>query len=64
MPSTDEPRTSPYPIEVVIGLLFISIVVGIVAWDEVVAMVFFVLLTVIYLLYRILRTLELIATKL
>lgn len=64
MPSTDEPRTSLYPAEVVFGLLFISIIVGIVAWDEVVAMVFFVLLTVIYLLYRILRTLELIATKL
>ena len=64
MPSIDEPRTSLYPVEVVFGLLFISIIVGIVAWDEVVAMVFFVLLTVIYLLYRILRTLELIATKL
>ena len=64
MPSADDPRTSLYPIEVVFGLLVISIIVGIVAWDEVVAMVFFVLLTVIYLLYRILRTLELIATKL
>lgn len=64
MPSEEESRTTVYPIEVLLGLLFISIVVGIVAWDEIVAIFFFALLTVVYLLYRILRTLELIATKL
>lgn len=63
MPSTDEPRTAPYPVEVLVGLSFISIVVGIVAWDEVVAIFFFALLTIIYLLYRILRAVELIAAK-
>lgn len=64
MPSTEDARPALYPIEVLLGLLFLSIVVGIVAWDEVVAIFFFGLLTVIYLLYRILRAVELIATKL
>lgn len=64
MPSTEETRTSLYPIEVVLGLLFLSIVVGIIAWDEIVAIFFFALLLIIYLLYRILRAVELIAAKL
>lgn len=41
MPSTDEVRTLPFPIEVLLGLLFLSIVVEIVAWDEVDAIFFF-----------------------
>lgn len=64
MPYTAESRTTVYPIEVLLGLLFISIIGELVARDENVVIFFFAFLPIIYPLYRILRTVELIAAKL
>lgn len=64
MPSTEEPLRTEYPSEVIVGILFIGILAGLIVEDFVVAMLFTVLASITYLLYRILRTLELIVAKL
>ncbi|MFT4882743.1 MAG: hypothetical protein ACI8U4_000237 [Natronomonas sp.] len=64
MPSTEEPTRTEYPSEVVVGILSVAILAGLIAEDIVIAMLFTVLASIAYLLYRILRTLELIVTKL
>jgi fucose permease len=52
------------PAETAVGVALISLVAGVIADDVVVAMVVFLLTLVVYLLYRILRAVELIAAKL
>lgn len=55
---------SEYPGETIVGTLFIGILAGLIAQDVIVAMFFTDLASIAYLLYRIFRTLELIASKL
>jgi hypothetical protein len=64
MPSTEESIRTEYPSETFVGILFVGLLAGLIAEDIVVAMLFTVLASIAYLLYRILRTLELIVTKL
>ncbi|MFO7927280.1 MAG: hypothetical protein ACQET5_10170 [Halobacteriota archaeon] len=64
MPSRPRLMTNGMPAETAIGVVLISLVAGIVANDVVVSMVVFFLTLTVYLLYRILRAVELIAAKL
>jgi hypothetical protein len=64
MPSIEVQDPVEYPTEIIVGILFIGILAGLIADDVVVAMLFTGLASIAYLLYRILRTLQLIATKL
>lgn len=63
MPSTQEAVRNEYPVETVIGLASVGIFAGLLAEDAIVGMLFFALALLVYLLYRILRAVELIATK-
>jgi hypothetical protein len=62
MPS--ETSTAEYPIEIGIGLVIVGTTAGVLAGDAVVGLGVLLLAAIAYLLYRILRTLELIAAKL
>jgi hypothetical protein len=63
MPST-ETAPAEYPIEVVIGIAILGITAGVSAGDAIVGLGVVLLVTIAYLLFRILRTLELIAATL
>jgi hypothetical protein len=63
MPST-ETAPAEYPIEVVVGIVILGITAGVFAGDAIVGLGVVLLATIAYLLFRILRTLELIAANL
>ena len=64
MPSAQSPTTDGLPIETAVGLTIVGVMTGALAGDPAVGLFSFIILLAVYLLYRILRTLELIATKL
>ena len=64
MPSPDPRNADEFPPEVVVGFLLSGLIPGVIAQDVVVGLFFFILTGIVYLLYRILRVLELIAAKL
>ena len=64
MPSTQSSTTDKLPIETAVGLALVGVMTGALAGDPVVGLFSFMISLAVYLLYRILRTLELIATKL
>jgi hypothetical protein len=64
MPSNSRTIRTDVPVETAIGLVLVGLLTGALAGDVVVGLLFFVLALLVYLLYRILRTVELIAAKL
>ena len=69
LPPVDRPVSASndaanYPIEILIGIAIISVAAGAFTGDVVVGLGTLFLTAIAYLLYRILRTLELIAAKL
>lgn len=64
MSSASEPRRAEAPVEVAVGLALVGLIAGILADDVVVGLVVFLLALLVYLVYRILRAVELIAAKL
>jgi len=64
MPSNSRPIRTDVPAETAVGLVLVGLLTGALAGDVVVGLLFFVLALLVYLLYRILRTVELIAAKL
>jgi hypothetical protein len=64
MSSTEETTERIYPTESLVGLLLAGILVGLLANDLITGLLFFALAVIIYLLFRILRAVELIAAKL
>ena len=64
MPSPDPRNADEFQPEVVVGFLLSGLIPGVIAQDVVVGLFFFILTGIVYLLYRILRVLELIAAKL
>jgi hypothetical protein len=63
MPSTPRTVRTKVPTETAVGLVLVGLLAGGLAGDIIVGLLFFVLALLVYLLYRILRTLELIAAK-
>lgn len=63
MPSTDMQTAKGLPPEVIVGFLLSGLIPGAIAQDVVVGMLFLLLSGIFFLLYRILRVLELIAAK-
>ena len=64
MPSTQRTVASGLPTETAVGLVLVGVTTGALAGDPVVGLFSFLLALAVYLLYRVLRVLELIATKL
>lgn len=64
MPSTQRTVTNGLPTETAVGLALVGLVTGVLAGDPVVGLFSFMLALAVYLLYRILRALELIAARL
>ena len=63
MPSTQRTVTGGLPTETAVGLALIGVVTGVLAGDPIVGLFALMIALTVYLLYRILRTLELIATR-
>lgn len=63
MPTTDLPVANGLSSEIIVGFLLAGLVPGVIAQDVVVGLLFVVLTGIVFLLYRILRVLELIAAK-
>ena len=64
MSSTGRTTMTAVPAETALGFVLVGLLTGVLAGDAVVGLLFLALAISIYLLYRILRTLELIAAKL
>ena len=64
MSSASEPRRAEAPVEGAVALALVGLIAGILADDVVVGLVVFLLALLVYLVYRILRAVELIAAKL
>lgn len=64
MPSNPGTIRTDIPVETAIGVVLVGLLAGGLSGDVVVGLLFCVLALLVYLLYRILRILELIAAKL
>lgn len=64
MPSNSGTIRTDIPVETAIGFVLVGLLAGGLSGDVVVGLLFSVLALLVYLLYRILRILELIAAKL
>ena len=64
MSSTRRTAADGLPTETAVGLALVGVAAGALTGDPVVGLFSFMLALAVYLLYRILRVLELIATKL
>lgn len=63
MSSTDMRIANGLPPEIIVGFLLAGLIPGVIAQDVVVGMLFVILTGIVFVLYRILRVLELIAAK-
>jgi hypothetical protein len=63
MPSTPRTIRTEITAETAVSLVLVGLLAGGIAGDMIVGLLFFALALLVYLLYRILRTLELIAAK-